>query len=145
MIYISGVDEVEPKLKAVLEAIMLKPIDSTTLEEFITYFKHLAFVACAAKAPVRQMMLQKTLDIITKAGTSENIERWSWWTPTQHSLLELADRLTRVILIGGNGTGKTVMLDAFTAKTAKENPEENVTSVQPDHVEVEDDFIWPCK
>ena len=58
-------------------------------------------------------MLQKTLDIITKAGASENIERWSWWTPTQHSLLELAERLSRVILIGGNGTGKTVMLDAF--------------------------------
>ena len=105
---------------------MEKRIDSTTLEEFKTFFKHLAFVACAAKAPVRQMMLQKTLDIITKAGATENIERWSWWTPAQLSLMQLADQLTRVILIGGNGTGKTVMLDSFAMKTAKENPDEKV-------------------
>jgi chromosomal replication initiation ATPase DnaA len=31
-----------------------------------------------------------------------------------------------VILIGGNGTGKTVMLDAFVRKTAKEHPHEKV-------------------
>merc|ERR1719464_809157 len=71
-------------------------------------------------------MLQKTLDLIGKAGTAENIERWCWWTPAQLSLLELADRLSRVILIGGNGTGKTVILDAFSRKTAKEHPSENV-------------------
>ena len=47
-------------------------------------------------------------------------------TPDQLSLLDLANRLTRVILIRGNGTGKTVMLDAFAVKTAKEHPEENV-------------------
>ena len=113
-------------MKAILEAITAKPIDIATLEEFITFFKHLAFVACAAKAPIRQQMLDITLAAITKAGVAENIERWCWWTPTQQSLLELSNRLSRVILIGGNGTGKTVMLDAFTAKTAKENPEENV-------------------
>ena len=71
-------------------------------------------------------MLQKTLELIDKAGTAENIERWCWWTPAQLSLLELADRLSRVILIGGNGTGKTVILDAFARKTAKEHPNENV-------------------
>ena len=106
---------------------MKKPIDSNTLEEFKTFFKYLAFVASAAKAPVRQKMLHETLVRIAKAGEAENIERWCWWTPAQLSLLELADKLTRVILIGGNGTGKTVMLDAFTIKTAKEHPEENVT------------------
>ena len=71
-------------------------------------------------------MLQKTLELIDKAGTAENIERWCWWTPAQLSLLDLADKLSRVILIGGNGTGKTVILDAFARKTAKENPSENV-------------------
>ena len=84
-------------------------------------------MASAAKAPVREKMLQKTLGLIGKAGTAENIERWCWWTPAQLSLLDLANRLSRVILIGGNGTGKTVILDAFTKKTAKEHPDDVVT------------------
>ena len=89
-------------------------------------FKYLAFVACAAKAPIRQKMLSEALTRIAKAGDAENIERWCLWTPFQLSLLELAKRLSRVILIGGNGTGKTVMLDAFAEKTAKAHPDENV-------------------
>ena len=110
-----------------MKPIQRLPIDPTTLQEFKTFFKYLAFVASAAKAPVRQKMLQETLARIAKAGEAENIERWCWWTPAQLSLLELADRLTRVILIGGNGTGKTVMLDAFATKTAKAHPDEHIT------------------
>ena len=109
-----------------MKPIQRVPIDPTTLQEFKTFFKYLAFVACAAKAPVRQKMLHDTLARIAKAGEAENIERWCWWTPDQLSLLDLADRLSRVILIGGNGTGKTVMLDAFATKTAKAQPDENV-------------------
>ena len=105
---------------------MAKPIDSTTLEELKTFFKHLAFVACAGKSPIRQKMDHETLTRIAKAGSAENIARWSWWTPTQLGLLELADQLSKVIIIGGNGTGKTVMLETFAIKTAKENPDENV-------------------
>ena len=60
------------------------------------------------------------------AGEAKIIERWCWWTPAQLSLLDLAERLSRVILIGGNGTGKTAILDAFTRKTAKEHPDEKV-------------------
>ena len=113
-------------MNAILKPIQRRTIDPTTLEEFKTFFKYLAFVASAAKAPVRQQMLHETLARIAKAGAAENIERWCWWTPAQLSLLDLANRLTRVILIGGNGTGKTVMLDAFTEKTAKAHPDENV-------------------
>ena len=41
--------------------------------------------------------------------------------------MAMADKLSRVILVGGNGTGKTYMLDAFTVKSAKENPDEIIT------------------
>ena len=124
---ILGTEDVDTKLSSIMKPNQRLPISPTTLQEFKTFFKYLAFVASAAKAPVRQKMLAETLARIAKAGEAENIERWCWWTPAQLSLLELADRLTRVILIGGNGTGKTVMLDAFAARTAKEHPEEHVT------------------
>ena len=42
---ILGVDEAISKLKVILESVQAKPIDSTTLEELKTFFKHLAFVA----------------------------------------------------------------------------------------------------
>ena len=95
----SGIAEVL-KIKSVLNQLKELLIDSTTLEEFQTFFKYLAFVACAAKAPVRGKMLDETLSAISKAGTAENIEHWCWWTPNQLSLLEQAENLNRVILIG---------------------------------------------
>ena len=99
---------------------------SKTIEEFKIIFKYLAFVACSAKAPIRQKMLDADLDLINKAGSAENIQRWCAWTPTQLSLMELAHQLSRVVLIGGNGTGKTLMLETFVMKTAKENPNDAV-------------------
>ena len=63
------------------------------VEEFKTIFKYLAFVACAAKAPIRQKMLDETLDLIKKAGDAQNIQRWCLWTPSQLSLMEMADKL----------------------------------------------------
>ena len=50
---ISGARDVDAKLNAILKPIKRLPIDPTTLEEFKTFFKYLAFVASAAKAPVR--------------------------------------------------------------------------------------------
>mgnify|MGYP001336298955 CR=1 FL=1 len=95
-------------------------------EEFKTIFKYLAFVACAGKAPITQKLLDESLARINKAGELENIARWCSWTPTQLSLLELAANLEKVVITGGNGTGKTVVLDAFAEKTAKNHPELNV-------------------
>ena len=97
-----------------------------TIEEFKILFKYLAFVACSAKAPIRQKMLEATLSLIDKAGSIENIQRWCIWTPYQLSLLEMADQMPRVVLIGGNGTGKTLMLETYGLKTAEENPNDEV-------------------
>ena len=80
-------------------------------EEFKTIFKYLAFVACAGKAPITQKLLDESLARINKAGELENIARWCSWSPTQLSLLELAANLEKVVITGGNGTGKTVVLD----------------------------------
>ena len=84
---------------------------------------YLAFVACAAKAPITQKILDETVDLIDKAGSAENIRRWIVWTPTQLSLMELAEKLPRVVIFGGNGTGKTVMLESYALKLAKEQKE----------------------
>ena len=97
-----------------------------TIAEFKIIFKYLAFVACSAKAPITQKMLDETLDLIGKAGSAENIQIWCAWTPTQLSLMELAHQMPRVVLIGGNGTGKTLMLETYVMKTAKENPDDAV-------------------
>ena len=83
-------------------------------------------MACAGKAPITQKLLDESLARINKAGELENIARWCSWTPTQLSLLELAANLEKVVITGGNGTGKTVVLDAFAIKTAKNHPQLNV-------------------
>ena len=56
---------------------------SMTVNDFKTIFQYLAFVACAAKAPIRQKMLNESLQRIEKAGDAENIQRWCFWTPNQ--------------------------------------------------------------
>ena len=99
---------------------------SKTIKEFKIIFKYLAFVAYAAKAPITQKLLDETLALIDKAGSAENIRRWYLWTPTQLSLMEIYDKLRRVVLIGGNGTGKTLMLETYVMNTANENAKDDV-------------------
>ena len=72
---ILGTEDVDAKLRAIMKPMKTVPISPITLQEFKTFFKYLAFVASAAKAPVRQQMLHETLAKIAKAGAAENIEQ----------------------------------------------------------------------
>ena len=125
----SGSDNVDGKLDKIFQLVQAQKssMSTTSIEEFLLIFQLLAFLACAGKAPIRQQMLDETLARVKEAGDPENILRWCFWTKDQHTLMAMADKLSRVILIGGNGTGKTYMLDAFTMKSAKEHPDENLT------------------
>ena len=87
-------------MSTIVKELKKQPIDATTLNEFKTYFKYLAFVVSAAKAPVKQKMFDESVARVAKAGEAENIQRWLWWTPTQLGLLEQSDQLPRVIIIG---------------------------------------------
>ena len=74
-----GTHEIDPKLDLVVKEVESKrqtsALKTKTTEDFKTIFKYLAFVACSAKAPIRQNMLQETLNRIAKAGDSDNIQR----------------------------------------------------------------------
>ena len=71
-------------------------------------------------------MFKEAIKRIDSAGNHKNIQRWSAWTPKQLSLMEMSHLLKRVIIIGGSGTGKTTILDAFANKTATEERNGNV-------------------
>ena len=85
----------DDKLDALVQTLLKSrktPISKTnTIKEFKMIFKYLAFVACAAKAPIRQKMLGEALTRIAKAGDAENMEemaqaRQLCWTHLQKKL-----------------------------------------------------------
>ena len=72
--------------------------------------KYLAFAACAAKAPITQTLTRKIDDRVQIAGSAENIQRWMFWTVPQASFFANAVSQPKVLLLGGNGVGKTVVM-----------------------------------
>ncbi len=127
--FFSGSDSVEAKLDKVFQHVEAQKLSASpvSIQEFLLIFQLLALFACAGKAPIRQQMFDESVTRVKKAGHFDNILRWCFWTKDQHTLMAMADHLPRVIFIGGDGTGKTYMLDACTMKTAKEHPEEHLT------------------
>ena len=106
----SGSEDVDGKLDNIFQLVedQKSSTSATSIEKFILIFQLLAFLACAGKAPIRQKLLPESLARVKKAGGADNILRWCVWTKDQLSLMAMADKLLRVILIGGNGTGKVI-------------------------------------
>ena len=72
--------------------------------------KYLAFAACAAKAPVTQSLIKEIDDRVQIAGSPQNIERWMFWTVPQTTFLANATSQQKILLLGGNGVGKTILM-----------------------------------
>ena len=105
------------------------PITDIFKECMAENYTELASMASTLKGPITQEMFNSALASITMEEDIGNTPRRGFWTQTQAFLMELADKLPRVIIIGGNGTGKTAMLEAFAARKASEKPNENVIFV----------------
>ena len=72
--------------------------------------KYLAFAACAAKAPVSQSLTKEIDDRVQTAGSAENVQRWMFWTVPQATFFANSVSKPKVLLLGGNGVGKTVVM-----------------------------------
>ena len=72
--------------------------------------KYLAFAACAAKAPITQSLTKEIDDRVQIAGSPQNIERWMFWTVPQATFFANATSQQKILLLGGNGVGKTVLM-----------------------------------
>ena len=89
----------------------MQPLKNSILErDFTTMVKYLAFAACAAKAPVTQSLIKEIDDRVQIAGSPQNIERWMFWTVPQTTFLANATSQQKILLLGGNGVGKTVLM-----------------------------------
>ena len=122
----SGDDQLSTKLDRIVKELEStdRTIDSSKcVKDFKIMTKYLAFAVCAARAPVKEKLLDETVHRVDKAGKSTNIQRWSNWTLDQMSVMSNIDNLPRVFLVGGNGVGKTVTL-AHIAKNLAEKGED---------------------
>ena len=106
----SGVDAIQPKFNALIQNLnqmtRLSSQPDELEKQFLTLIKYLAFGA--SKTPVPDSMVKKIEQNIQTQGSAENIQRFMFWTPPQMTLL--ADHnIKKVLLIGGNGVGKTIL------------------------------------
>ena len=92
--------------------------------------KYLAFAACAARAPVTQSLTKEIDDRVQIAGSPQNIERWMFWTVPQATFFANASSQQKILLLGGNGVGKTVLM-VERAKQLSIKGEEVVFCIDP--------------
>ena len=93
------------------------PSDSTQslINDYKVIVKYLAFLACQAKALVRQNLSKETPKLLDKFSTVENIFIWN---RDQSNLISSLDKMKYVVLAGGNGAGKTLILKKFAMEEA---------------------------
>ena len=89
---------------------MSKSAKTELEKQFANIVKYLAFAACAAKAPVSQSLTKEIDGRVKIAGSAENVQRWMFWTVPQATFFANAASQKKVLLLGGNGVGKTVLM-----------------------------------
>ena len=92
-------------------------VDDSSLNQFSYMMKMLTFLA--SLTPTRETFFREARSAIYKCGTYKNIALWSHWTPDQNNILTNANTMNKVILVGGNGTGKTLILQKVAISKAK--------------------------
>ena len=89
----------------------MTPFGKSIVENgFTTMVKYLTFAACAARAPVTQSLTKEINERVLIAGSPENIERWMFWTVPQATFFANATSQQKVLLLGGNGVGKKILM-----------------------------------
>ena len=99
----------------------LKPqsLSKEAIKQFQTVAKYLCFVASAAKVTIGEKVDEQASAIVQKFGTAENIKAWCL-TPQQLSVFANSDGMPFVILMGGNGTGKSMVLKEVAKQKANQ-------------------------
>ena len=90
---------------------------------------YLAFIGCAGRAFIKQRIEDVTSQLVARAGSIENIRRWYLWTPMQLSIMSKVEDLPKLLIIGGNGTGKTTLLESAAMHIADKDDENNVVYI----------------
>ena len=121
---ITGVSEFQKKMDEIHSQVAkchMTPSDpESEIKQYKTLVKYLAFVASSSKMPIAQNLIDETSKRVQEFGKAENIRTWSCWTPKQLQVLSCPDTLIKVILIGGNGSGKTMMLKEKAKRRSEE-------------------------
>ena len=97
-----------------------KKSSTNSIEQYKTVVKYLIFVASAAKVAIGGKLLEETSKTIQRFGTAENIQTWVL-TPLQLALVSNHDEFPKVIIMGGNGSGKSMLLKEVAKKRRQRN------------------------
>ena len=86
-----------------------------------TLVKFIMLVASASKVPIGSNLDKQTKRLVDEFGTVQHIRTWCFWTPQQLQVLSSPESMTRLVIFGGNGSGKTLVLKEMAKRMAMVN------------------------
>ena len=109
----------KPELNNIMKNLKPQSLSKEAIKQFQTVAKYLCFFASAAKVTIGEKVDEQASAIVQKFGTAENIKAWCL-TPQQLSVFANSDGMPFVILTGGNGTGKSMVLKEVAKQKANQ-------------------------